>query len=79
MRRKYYVSCGNKQILLMAASDMQACMLFFRYIDNDIPGGVVRVSERGFAEHEDDFVVITETVIRFIVLASDEENFKFDD
>lgn len=62
--RKYYVSCGDIQAIVMASTGIQAAVKSFR-----LPTPVrnlatsFRVSERGFDVHDDDELIDTATVI----------------
>ncbi len=56
---KFYITCGDHQYMCSASTQLQACLfMFYRYfsLDNNAEsiGGVFRVSERGYDEHDDD-------------------------
>lgn len=50
---KYYVSCGEERIVT-ASSPRKAAIEFFKRIEGAGLSNRIKVSERGFAEHDDD-------------------------
>ena len=84
MRKKYYVTFGELNKVLVADSEYQACMKVFKYyfrnlqetegwVEEDetvhnMPGSFI-VSQRGFSAHEDDLVVEVDLIIRLLALS----------
>lgn len=68
---KYYVSCGYLNQLVTASNQLHACIKAFRKMAQDKQFGelmdkTMRVSERGFAEHDDDYVCYTKDIVHII-------------
>lgn len=72
--RKFYVSSGTMQEVLLASTREQACIKAMRRLDNPIKIGTrFRVSERGFDAHYDDFFINTSTIISLMILAASDD------
>ena len=84
-KRKYYVTFGQFNNMLMADNEYQACMIVFRnsfknldehdgFIEEDeivynMPGSFI-VSERGFKAHKNDLVIEIDLIIRLMALVN---------
>ena len=76
---KYYVICGEENTVLQASTQQQAAILGFQKIikesekeEFEIPLEV-RVSQRGWEEHEDDFIMNTFMVIALLYLMREDD------
>jgi hypothetical protein len=79
---KYYVNCGDEKIILTAITPTQAAVLGLQKII--IRSGEegreefeifadVRVSQRGWGEHQDDFVLDTCVVLGILYLMREDD------
>jgi len=84
-KRKYYVTFGQFNNMLMADNEYQACMIVFRnsfknldehdgFVEEDeivynMPGSFI-VSERGFKAHKNDLVIEIDLIIRLMALVN---------
>jgi uncharacterized protein (DUF1501 family) len=73
---KYYISFGSFEVMLMAATEYQACIRVLQrylkeergYIDS-LPTTFI-VSQKGFDTHKDDLVIESNIIIRLLALSS---------
>ena len=72
---KYYINCGEIQILVLAQNSMHACMEALKRIpQKEIRiSRVMRVSEKGFGKHKTDEYFSTELIFRMLLLARQRE------
>ena len=76
---KYYVSCGEEKTILNASTSIQAAVLGLRKIilqskKEELTMPVeVRVSQRGWEEHQDDFILDTCVALAILYLAREED------
>lgn len=72
--RKFYVSCGGLQRLVLAHTPPQACMKTFGWFVDEGKGHIgllMRVSERGFDVHEDDENYFTSQILALICYSNE--------
>lgn len=68
---KFYVTCGEIQALVLAHNPIHACIKTFQNLSNNptIISTLVRVSQCGFNQHEDDDIFSTESIFRLLLLS----------
>jgi hypothetical protein len=67
--RKFYVHSGNNKLLRLAHTPIQAAYLACEYwVKTEVEevDGIIKVSEKGFNSHEDDFIVCIYDIILLI-------------
>jgi len=74
---KYYVTDGLEQAVLEAHSPLEACFNSIRYRFNGVPvNGFYKVSELGFARHDDDIMFSSDEVVSTLLEVMEEERRK---
>lgn len=80
--KKYYVTLGRLQALVMGYNTIQACILALRkmqetsldVVDDDVDTGTIfRVSERGFDVHNDDERYMLYDIIKIMNVTNNPE------
>lgn len=78
-RKKYYVTFGQFNHVILAESEYRACILTFRkYFDENtyrdtLPTTFI-VSQQGFEAHNDDIVIEADLIINLLLVAGQEIN-----
>jgi len=76
---KYYVNCGEEKTVLIASTPTQAAVLGLRKIileskkEEFAMPVELRVSQRGWEEHQDDFILDTYVALAILYLAREED------
>lgn len=76
---KYYISCGGHERIVLGYTALQACVKSFPWFVEQGKGHVglvMRVSERGFAVHEDDIDYEVGIILKLIMLNADFDGVK---
>ena len=75
--RKFYITCGKVQRIVLGYTDVHACIKSFPWFveqGKGFIGTIFRVSERGFDKHDDDTIYDTGVLMQIVMLAHAEES-----